>query len=218
MNDLTVIFLTVNKVPEKWAEYQKEVLLKAVGDTPIITISKKPLDWGINLIQEEEPSMQNIYRQMLRGAKIATTPYIAVAEDDCLYQNEHFLFRPPLDTFAYDMHRWGLFTWGHPTYYWKARISNACLIAPRELAIESLEERFRRYSNRGNIGELGKEINTRLDRKKTMDFYPTASMVYLSHINALDPLERSQRKRMGEIRAYDVPVWGKAEDLVKKFQ
>lgn len=73
MNDLTIIFLTANRVPEKWAEYHKQVLLEAIGDTPIITISFKPLDWGTNLIQTEY-SVDNIYRQMLRGAKVAKTP------------------------------------------------------------------------------------------------------------------------------------------------
>src|SRR3990167_985746 len=139
MTDLTIIFLTVNKVPYKWAEYHKSVLLEAIGDTPLITISKKPLDWGMNLIQEEEPSVSNIYRQVLRGAKLATTPYIAIAEDDTLYHKEHFTFRPPMDTYGFDGHRWGLFTWGKPTYYYKDRISNACMIAPRELVISALE-------------------------------------------------------------------------------
>ena len=49
--DLTVIFLTVNRVPDKWAKFHKKVLLEAIGETPIITVSKKSLDWGINLIQ-----------------------------------------------------------------------------------------------------------------------------------------------------------------------
>src|SRR3990167_8395102 len=119
MNDLTVIFLTVNKVPEKWAEYHKKVLNEAIGDTLLITVSKKPMDWGLNLIQDEEPSVSNIYRQILRAAKLAVTPYIAIAEDDTLYHKEHFIFRPPEDTYAYDGHRWGIFTWGKPVYYYK---------------------------------------------------------------------------------------------------
>ena len=50
MKDLTVLMLTPNKVPEKWAEYHKTSLLEAIGNTPLITISNKPLDWGINLL------------------------------------------------------------------------------------------------------------------------------------------------------------------------
>lgn len=216
MLDLTIIFLTVNKVPDKWAEYHKEVLSEAIGDSPIITISKKPLDWGINLIQEEEPSIGNIYKQILRGAKLATTPYIAIAEDDTLYHKDHFLFRPPMDTYGFDGHRWGLFTWGNPVYYWKDRISNAAMIAPRELVINALEERFDKYPV-NHIGELGKEKGTNINRQKTMNFWPGVGMIFFSHKNSLDPTERHKSKRPGVVQAFDIPYWGKAEELVKHF-
>ncbi len=218
MNDLTILFLTVNRVPEQWARYHKQVLLEAIEDTSIITISKKSMDWGLNLIQEAEPSVNNIYRQILRGAQHATTPYIAIAEDDCLYHKEHFQFRPPdMNTFAYDGHRWGLFTWGPPTYYHKDRVSNACLVAPRDLVINSLEERFRKYPNNDKIGELGKEKGTSIDRHNTVIFWPIIGMVFFSHVNAIDRLEQTRRKRMGMVRAFDIPYWGRAEELVKNF-
>lgn len=214
--DLTIIFLTVNKVPEKWAKYQKEVLMEATKGAKYITISKKPLEWGLNLIQEEEPSINNIYRQILRGAKLATTPYIAIAEDDCLYPKEHFAFRPPMDSYAFDAHRWGLFTWGKPVYYYKDRISNASMIAPRELVISSLEERFKKYPT-FQLGELGKEKGTTIDRRKTIRYEASVGMIFLSHVNALDPIERSRRKAPGTIKAYDIPYWGRAEEIRKKF-
>ena len=59
-SDITVIFLTANRVPEKWAEFQKQKLLEAAASHPIVTISRKPLDWGINLIQTEPWGGSNI--------------------------------------------------------------------------------------------------------------------------------------------------------------
>ena len=215
--DLTIIFLTVNKVPDGWAKYHREVLEEAIGDTPIITISRKPMEWGINLIQKEEPSVNNIYKQVLRGTKVAKTPYIAIAEDDVLYHETHFMNRPSnMDTFTYNSHRWGLHTWGIPTFYWKDRISNACLIAPRELVVKSLEMRFKLYPHK-QLGELGKEGGTRIPYRNTEHFYSYVGVVYLSHVNAIDHLEQTKRKRMGAIRAYDIFHWRKAEDIVKKF-
>ena len=216
MSDLTVLFLTINNVPKKWAEYHKSVLLEAIGDTPVITISKKPLDWGINLIQDKEPSVQNIYEQILRGARLATTPYIAIAEDDTLYHKDHFIFRPPLDTYAFEGHRWGLFTWGKPTFYWSDRISNGAMIAPRELAIFALEERFDKYPE-NNLGELGKEKGTNINRRESMVYYSDIAMIYLSHAGSLDPLETNRRKAMGKVQAYRIPYWGEAEDVCKKY-
>ena len=218
LNDLTVILLTINRVPEGWAEYQKSVLLEAIGDTSVITISKKPLDWGLNLIQDAKPSVNNIYRQVLRGAKHAKTPYIAIAEDDHLYPYEHFLYRPPMDEFGYEMSRWGLFTWGKPTFYFRPRISNGSMIAPRELVIKALEERFKKRPN-SSLGEVGKEKGTRLSYKgRIYKFRSTTSTIFLSHVNSLDPLEQRKKKRMTMAKAYEIPHWGRAEDIIKKWK
>jgi hypothetical protein len=216
VKDLTVIFLTVNHVPEKWAEYHKSVLLEAIGDTPVITVSKNPLDWGMNLIQEGEPSVENIYKNILRACNASKTPYIAIAEDDTLYHKSHFEYRPSMDTYAFNSHRFGLFTWGKPMFYYKDRISNACMIAPRELVIKSLEDRFTKYPH-SNIGELGKEKGTGLDRKKTVLFESDIAVVYLSHTKSLDPTEQHKSKKMGAVRAIEIPHWGRAEYIRSKF-
>jgi hypothetical protein len=117
---------------------------------------------GINIIQTEPESSSNIYWQLLKGAKLATTKYIAVAEDDTLYSKEHFAFRPPDNCFAYNLTRWTTYTWGEPIYSLKNFIkTNAVLIAPRESVIEALEERFAKYPHDmeniplGMCGEIG---------------------------------------------------------------
>ncbi len=222
-NDLTILFLTVNRVPEKWAEYHKKVLLEAIGDAPVISISKKPMDFGTNILQTEPENSSNIYWQMLKGAKLATTPYIAIAEDDVLYCWEHFLYRPPLDTFAYNMTRWSLFTFGEPTYSWRYRIGNFALIAPRELMIEALEERFRKYPNgtpADCTGELGKPRTDRLLKltpRKIVEFWTTTPIIQFSHDYGTEPRQKTHKKRMAIVRAYDIPYWGRSEDLVKHF-
>lgn len=222
MSDLTVIFLTLNKLPEKWVKYHREILCQAIGDTSLITISRKPLDWGTNLIQEGD-SYSNIYWQILRGTKVATTPYIAIAEDDTLYPKKHFEYRPPKNAFAYNMTRWGLFTWGPPTYFWKHRVTNATLIAPRQLTIEALEERFNKYPNglpEGLVGELGRgKIEQRLGvtERRHIEFWTTDPVLCFNHGLGLDRLQINQRKRMWFVRAFDIPYWGQAEEMVKKF-
>jgi len=224
MKDLTIIFLTVNKVPAEWADYHRKVLEEAIEDSPIITISKEPLDLGTNLIQDGPINTSNIYYQMLRGAKLASTPYIAVAEDDVLYSKDHFnCFRPRLDEFAYNMTRWGIFTWGEPTYSWKDRITNSAFIGPRELTIKALEERFAKYPDgtpEGRTGELGRrmiEDRLGLSHYKCVKFNSTVPIVDFNHCYSLDPLERNQRKKMGPLKAFDIPYWGRADELVQKF-
>jgi hypothetical protein len=222
-SDITIIMLTANRVPEKWAEFHKEKLIEAAGSSPIITISRKPLGWGVNLLDSEVYTPSNIYFQLLQGAKAATTDFIGVAEDDTLYPREHFEYRPPSDTFAYNMNRFGIFTWGVPTYFWKDRISNSTLIAPRKLVIEALEERFNKYPTGTPsyfTGELGREnIENKLgvSRRKSLWFSTEISIVRIDHELGIDRLSRTHRKGMGILRAYDIPYWGKAEDIIKRF-
>lgn len=224
-SDITLIMLTANRVPEKWAEFHKQKLIESANGSPIITISRKPLNWGINLLDEEEYHISNIYYQLLRGARHATTDYIAVVEDDTLYPKEHFEFRPPLDTFAYNMNRFNVFRWSRtPTYFWKDRQSNSTLIAPRLLAIEALQERFDKFPDgtpSGFTGELGRkniEDNLGVTHRKSMWFYTEeVSVVRVDHEEGVDRLSRTHRKGMGILRAYDIPVWGKAQDLVNIF-
>ncbi len=223
-SDITIIMLTANRVTDSWASYHKEKLIEAAGSSPIITISRKPLDWGINLLDTEPYKISNIYFQLLRGAKHATTDFIAVAEDDTLYPKEHFEFRPPTDTFAYNMNRFGVFSWGKPTYFWKDRISNSTLVAPRKLAIEALEERFNKHPGgtpshfTGELGRVNIEDKLGVTHRKFMWFSTETSIVRVDHEKGVDKLSQSHRKGMGILRAYDIPYWGPASDIVKRFK
>lgn len=227
MKDITIIFLTVNKVPQKWAEYQKEVLLKAIGDTPVITIARDKLDWGsLNLVQTQKPSVSNIYRQVLNGCRYAQTRYIGIAEDDTLYSEDHFKARPPQGRFLYNMSRWGVLTWKEePRFFHRHRESNSAMICERDLAIQCLEERYAKHpgdSGEFAAGELGKEKVQRrlgLPRYKTARWHSWYPIVNMHHTNAIDVLEQEKRKTESKsLIAHEIPMWGRAENLVKKFK
>ncbi len=224
MQDLTIIFLTLNKVPKTWAKYHREKLLEAAGDYPIISLSKKPMDLGTNVIQTEPEGISNVWWQVLKGAKLATTKYIAIADDDTLYPKDHYQwYRPPLDTFAYNMHKWSLFTFGEPTYSTNGRVGNCTMIAPRELTVEALEERYTKYPNGTPpkySGEMGREFIEKglgITRRKLAYVYSANPIVCFRHKFAMEHSQRNGRKRMGIIQAYDIPYWGKSAELVKKF-
>lgn len=223
-NDLTVIYLTANELPEKWAGYQRNILIDAIGDTSLICITRKPINFehGKHIIDTEPKSIFNIYLQMLRGAELATTQYIAIAEDDVLYAREHFSdFRPPEDAFAYDMNRLGLFTWSKDTrFFWKNRVSNSMLIAPRKLAIEALKERFASsmaYSIHGELGRGNIDKKLGVTPRKKIEFFSEVPSIRFDHDFGYDHASRHHRKKEGPIQAYSIPLWGDAKELVKRF-
>lgn len=224
MSDLTIVYLTCNKMPSRWTAFHREHLLRAVDDRPLITISAKPVDLpGTHLIQEGPFCAWNVYRQLLRGANLADTKYIAVAEDDTLYTRRHFSdYRPPDDAVAYDMSRWSVFSWkGEQAFYSAIRKhGNFTMIGPRDLVIEALEERERKYPN-GNdyTGEIGRrevEGVLKVTRRRLVEWWCIEPMVNLAHPRGLSPTYVGTPKlerKPGELKAWDIPIWGKASAI-----
>ncbi len=210
MNDLTLLFVTAGERPKRWEAFHTEQLEKL--PYPIITLR-----------DEQKMGYERIYKKMLEGAKQATTPFIAVVEDDVLYPPDHFIYRPKMDEFSYNQNRWALFTWGVPTYSWRNRKSNCSLIAPRQLAIDALEERFAKYPDgipAEFVGELGR---ARVDKwlgvtpRKSVEWHSKVSVIQINHDEGTEDRQSRHRKELGPMRAYDFPYWGRAEDLIKEY-
>lgn len=219
MDDITILMLTPNLVPKGWAEYHKQVLLAAADGAPIITISCQPLDWGINVIQDDPLSVSNVYKQMLRGAKLAETPYVGIAEDDTLYDAAHFKYRPPDGQFAFNMNRWGIFAWRvrhRPVFFYKPRQANMCLIAPRELLIEDLEGRFERTHGAELPPKLWYDPG-RSGGYSAVNFFTHIPVLFFNHVNGIDPLEQRRHKKEWPVQCYELPGWGRSEDIKRKF-
>jgi glycosyltransferase involved in cell wall biosynthesis len=138
-NDLTVLFYTSNVISNKILDPVVRSLKR--HNLPIVSISQKKMELGTNIVVPKERSLQNIYRQVLSGAKKATTKYVALCEDDCLYISEHFQYRPKKAPFAYNLNRWLLHLNEKVFSYRKRPILSQC-IADREVLIKNLEERL----------------------------------------------------------------------------
>lgn len=225
MTDLTVIFVTANLLPKHFVEVHRATLLQAIQGHELITVSRKPMNLGKNILDTGEKSHLNMYLQMLNAAKVATTPYIATAEDDVLYPKEHFSFyRPPLDTFAYNMHRWSLYTWKPKLFSMKRRKSNCTLIAPRELFIEAWEERFRKHPYdqypRQWVGEVGRNNLERwlgVTQRKSVEVWSETGVIHINHPDGTD-ITMGKRKKLGEVKATEIPFWGKALDIAREYR
>ena len=225
MNDLTIIFLTVNRVPKEWAKFHRTELEKAIGDSPVISISREPIDFGTNLIQTEKESMSNIWFQLLRGAKLATTKYIAVAEDDTLYPEEHFSLRPPDNTVGYNLSRWVVNIERRKPhyYYYHPRAINASLIGPRDLIIKTLDERYKNHPNgtperyTGEIGRSGIERLLGVEPVQKTSLYTNIPIIQIKHNYRRPELSDVRGVSPKDNRSYDLPHWGNVENIINKF-
>ena len=226
MADLSCIYLTANHAPKAFTKQLRDQLLEALEGLPLISVSKQPLDFGHNICVGDSPRSQaNIYRAAMMGAMEAKTKYIAIAEDDVLYSPEHFKFRPKPQHWGYNMNAWNLYTWGQPLFSYKApggRRNLNGLICETDLFIIHMDERFQIWNDHNidaNIfGEPGKYDNQLgTTPYPSQSFYINPPNIVFSHQTNLQFEGLGTRKAHGNIRATEIPYWGRAEEVVKLY-
>lgn len=210
-SDLTIVYYTANVInPKIMAANHRS--LKKFG-YPIISVSQKPMDFGHNIsVGNIGRSLQNIYRQVLVGAKAAKTEYVALCEDDTFYTEEHFQFRPT-QPFGYNINRW-LMHLDLGKYSYRDRPILSQCIARRESLINNLEERFALPEIPDKYcGEMG-VFDTKLGIK---DYGYETFKTELPNMVVCHNKNTMGRKLLGKDACDEIPQWGKAGYWVKKF-
>jgi hypothetical protein len=95
------------------------------------------------------------------------------------------------------------------------------------MLIDSLEERFKRFNELIAQGKKEEEIishwgdpgryedNLGVTRRPTEEFTTPVPNIVFSHEEAFGFVSMGKRKKPGEQKAYELPNWGKAENIVK---
>lgn len=236
-DDLTIIYYTSNQLEKNnpyFVENTKKQLIEAAGDLPITIVSQFPTIFGPNstniVLGDIGRSHLNIYKQMLIGAKASQTKFVATAEDDIFYSYQHFHSELPKErVFLYDMSKWSIFTWIKPYQYtYRDRQVINQVIVERDLLIEVLEERFARVTELLKTQPLEKIIRYWGDFgryegllgvtvRPTAHFFCSVPSLVFTHEDAFGYLNHGNRKRLGNPRAFDIPVWGRADDIMKLY-
>ena len=226
MKDLTCVYYTANHISGEFMANTLKQLKIAIGDMPVVSVSMKPMDLGKNIcIGIIERSHLNIYRQALIGAKAAKTKYCAFVEDDVLYSKDHFKYIPKDNHFAYDMNIWSLQTYRKPYMFTHGdRINFNGLICERDLFIEAMEERFKKYPTGDSLDNLGKwsepskyekQLGVTVRNRET--YMPKTPSVTFYHPTAFSYLHLGTRKRAGNRPTDELPFWGKANKIRKLY-
>ena len=230
MNDLTILYYTANEEPEYFLKNTQRVLLDAIGDTPIVSVSFKPMDFGTNIcVGEGGRSNYKLYKQVLIAAQAAKTEFVATAEDDMLYHPSHFTYRPEGDTFAYNVNKWSIFSWTKPPVFsYRVRKLMSSLIVRRDALVKNLTERYEKYPVFEDIptdifklywGEPGRfENHLGIPTVKTEEFKSEYPNIMFSTGEALGFLSLGTRKAHSDTKSYKVEPWGTAEDVLKYYR
>ena len=226
-DDVTVVYYTANVLSDPFAANTKKKFREAIGDLPLISVSKKPMvDFGQNICVGDTPRSHIwTYRQALMGVKAAKTKYIALAEDDIFYSVEHFTrYTPPPDVFYYNLSVWSLYTWSAPIFSWHGRRCLHSLICEKDLFVDTLDELFAKYPNDDEfpihkLGEPGRyEHRLGTTPRKSEVFMTDVPNIAVTHPEAIGFASQGTRKRHAGLRVTALPHWGSAEEVLKLCQ
>ena len=235
MSDLAILYYSACKIHESFAQAVRAELVRSIaGRYPIVSITHRPTDFGDVriVVGDVTPSIAQVYKNILTGCYAATTTYCAAAEDDSLYVPEHWEFRPPLDTFAYNERRAvitrRLSSDGirrEAIFYERPRTQMAMGIFSRTLMIEALEEKFAKYpeppldttvAKKAGWGEPGRyEKNLKLTpRKIRRQPWTSRFNVTVNHAQSL--MGRRALQPDDHVFEWANP-WGNADDLWRRI-
>lgn len=225
---MTAVYYTANTIQDPLGQRIRNRILKCIGDMPLISVSQKPMDFGHNIcVGEIGQSHINVYRQMLTGADAAETDYVAMVEDDVIYTPEHFDFLPPLDTFAYNINRWRIYTWKsqNPVFSYSKRPVASQLIAPRKQLIDCLFEKFDKFNGEPPAevwkffcepGRREKQLG--VTKQKMINFKSTGPPnIVFTHEDSLAFKHRGTKKMHGPHKKETLPHWGTVGDVMVEY-
>ena len=224
-----IVFYTANRISDQMINKNTEVLKESAGDIPIISVSQVPMALETNIVFEnKEQTYLNIYRQILIGAKASDADILFMAEDDTYYPPSHFdLFPSDNDVFCYNMNKYSFFTWQPNIFSNRWRRTMNCLIAPRLLLIEALEERFELLNKLGDDikmcywAEPSRSVYERhlgVKERKGEEVESKEPVVMVNHSKSINYYHQGKRKRLGDKRTYSLDFWGEASSFAERYK
>jgi hypothetical protein len=219
MGLITYVYYTANTEDPLFEGRIRRRLLQQLAvrrehvETPLISVSQDPLDdMGHNIcVGRKHPCDANAFRQLLIGATAAQTPWIGVAEADCLYPPAYFSLTPLEEGEIYRYSNvWILFGRGG---FRKKEYTEGGQVVWRERLIECLSNALRGRPEWSGPDDPRTPV---VYRKRHWRYWGDDNQPMLSCKTG-----RGLRPFTGTIRHIDpvdeLPYWGLADELRAKL-
>lgn len=212
--DRTIIYYTANTEDEVFEQRIRDDLLSKAGSIPIISVSRKPIDFGFNIcIGEKEVCYTNEWRQLLIGLKTADTRFCLTAEADCVYHPDYFNFTPPEDNKVYYYDNLWIVWRRHNGYYKKTGHCEGAEICGREFWISRLEYVLRKYA-----GDGWEPAGRKMDTKMVLKFFRREGLFNGGPVISFKTGGgMSQRTTFVPEKVKEIPYWGDISQIKERF-
>ena len=206
---VSIVYYTANMEDEVFEQKIRDNISKA--NLPIISVSRKPIDFGKNICIGEQPvCYSNLWKQLLIGLKEAKTEFCIAAESDCLYPPEYFTFIPPTKDMVYRYGNVWVY-WKSRTKFWKKPRCEGAQMCCREYWIERLEYILRQNLDHWRPMEQPNKMVARLFKKEgwwtgrpVITFKTDRGISGKTSMVKISPVTR-------------LPYWGTSEEVRKKY-
>lgn len=224
-----VVYYTNNALEEKILLACQAQLNRCmeIHHFPIISVSQKPINFGVNFVMDLESSVLSMFKQILKGLKECKTDVVFLVEHDVLYHPSHFDFTPERDDhFYYNRNEWRVSSIsGKAVFYLHNDVSQLC--AKRDLLLEHYTKVLELAEKEGFKLSYGFSPPKGLPKEKQTRHYGT----YMSRVPNLDIRHpnaftrqrmnksefRSERSIRGWTESDGVPGWGKTLGRFDEF-
>jgi hypothetical protein len=210
MAKTTIIYYTHNREYPLFERKIQENILNKCGGLPIVSVSHKPIDFGVNIcVGEQQLSYSNVLRQTLIGLKEAKTEFCLAAEDDCLYPPEYFQFTPATKDNVYRYTN--IFVhFDRRDRFWRKRFVEAAQICGRELWIKSIEKILEGHDSWEPIRVNPPYVFTSKDEYSWTGKNP---VIYFKTRNSF----KFKTGIMPGGSVTEIPYWGNAKEIYNKY-
>lgn len=220
MVDKTVLYYSSNKEDPNFEQKIISDLLSKIGNLPLISVTQKPMDVGQNIcVGDVGLSYLNEWRQMLIGAKAATTPYLIMAESDFLYSPEYFSFEPENENAIYRYNNvWMVFKEKFYSFRRK-HDSEGAQIVSRNLLIKILEDYLSGLPEwyQGNIHNIPIYKAKRPLYRRVPISYIKGNFACLSFKTGDGVRPRTSLEKGKQNIKARLPYWGRISDVKNTF-
>jgi len=200
------------------SEFEKRIqdeILKNSGGLPIISVTQKPTDFGLNIVVGDVgASGLNMLRQILIGCHAIKTKYVISAEADCLYGLDYFQFIPPRDDKCYRNTNTYLMGYGRMVFWKKREGGTWAQVVNREFYIERLE-----FLLKGEPKWDATKKN--FPKEKSLPFFESDQFEYFETENPCVSIKTgSGMRRFSHSERNDINTlffWGSGKSIYDKF-
>lgn len=216
-----LIYYTDNRLDDTIAQAVRRQIDRCRGDWPVISVSLRPISFGLNIVLPLERGMLTMFKQILLGLEASTASVIFLVEHDVLYHPSHFEFRPEWPgVYYYNTNNWKVdLKSGRALYY--VCHQTLALCASRELLLQHYRARVERVEREGRFNRaIGFEPGDHRT-PRGIDDHPSAS--WASAFPNLDVRHgrnltasrwrqdqfRNPNACLGWMEAEEVPGWGR---------